>query len=128
MSYSIYLQRFSHGDAAPMDDDLGHALLAPYVVSAKPEHGFIRIRANDGGEATLYTSEGSIMVNRFAWGGILDIVAELARQLRAVILLPEGIAILSTAEDRSHLPAELQADAVVIDLSGTAIQRVIKNV
>ncbi|MBY8882021.1 hypothetical protein [Actinacidiphila acidipaludis] len=127
MSYSIYLQRFSHGDAAPMDDGLGHAVLAPYVVSRKPEDGFVRIRANDGGEATVYASQGSIMVDRFAWGAVLDIVAELVRDLRAVILLPEGVAILSTADDRSHLPAELQADAVVIDLSGTAIQSVIEN-
>jgi hypothetical protein len=31
------------------------------------------------------------MVNRFAWGGILDIVADLVKRLEAVILLPEGV-------------------------------------
>jgi hypothetical protein len=79
-------------------------------------------------ELLVYASPGSIMVNRFAWGGILDVVAKLVERLEAVILLPEGVAILGTAEDRLHLPVELQADAVVVDLSGAAIQGVIESV
>ncbi|WP_164835999.1 hypothetical protein [Actinacidiphila soli] len=128
MSYSIYVQRFAHGDVAPMDDERGQVLLAPHVVAGEPDYGFIRIRASDGGEADVYTSPGSIMINRFAWGGILDIVAELVERLEAVILLPEGVAILGTAEGRSHLPVELRADAVVVDLSGANIQGVIESV
>lgn len=127
MSYSIYVQRFAHGDAAPMDDERGQVLLAPHVVAREPEYGFVRIRASDGGEADVYASPGSIMVSRFAWGGILDIVADLVERLGAVILLPEGVAILGTAQDRSHLPVELQTDAVVVDLSGAAIQGVIES-
>lgn len=127
MSYSIYIQRFAHGDAAPMDEERGRLLLAPYVVARKPEYGFVRIRASDDGEADVYANSGSIMVSRFAWGGILDIVADLVERLEAVILLPEGVAILATAEDRSHLPVDLQADAVVVDLSGAAIQGVIES-
>jgi hypothetical protein len=71
---------------------------------------------------------GSIAVNRFARGEILDIVAELVERLDAVILLPEGVAILGSAANRLHLPMELQADAVVVDLSGAAIQAVIEGV
>jgi hypothetical protein len=58
VSYSIYVQRFAHGDAAPMDDELGHALLAPHVVSSQPEYGFVRIRASDDGEADIYAKSG----------------------------------------------------------------------
>jgi hypothetical protein len=110
-----------------MDDELGQALLAPHVVAREPEHGFMHIRAGDGGEAIVYASPGSIMINRFSWGGILDIVADLVTALGAVILLPEGVAILGLAEDRQHLPVELQADAVVVDLSGAAIESVIES-
>ena len=127
MSYSLYIQRFAHGDAAPMDDKRLE-FLAPHVVAREPDHGFVLIRASDGGEAHVYASPGSIMINRFAWGGILDIVADLVERLKAVILLPEGVAILGTAEDRSHLPVELRADAVVVDLSGATIQGVIESV
>lgn len=128
VSYSIYVQRFAHGDAAPMDDELGQALLAPHVVATEFEYGYQRIQASDGGEADVYKSPGSIMFNRFAWGGILEIVAELVARLSAVILLPEGVAILRSADDRAHLPVELAADAVVVDLSGAAIQAVIESV
>jgi hypothetical protein len=111
-----------------MDDQLGHEILAPHVVSRQPEYEFVRIQAADGGQADVYESPDCIMVNRFAWGEILDIVAELVKRLDAVILLPEGVAILGAAEQRLHLPIELQADAVSIDLSGTAIQAVIERV
>lgn len=128
MSYSIYVQRFVQGDAAPLNDELGQTLLAPHVVAREPEYGFVRIRASDGGEADVYMGPGGIMVNRFAWGGVLDIVAELAERLEAVILLPEGVAILGAVEGRAHLPVELRADAVVVELGGTAVQGVIETV
>lgn len=126
MSYAIWIQRFAHGDAAAMDDERGQEILAPYVVERKPEHGFLRIRASDGGDAAIYATPGSIMVDRFSPGGILDIIADMVQRLEAVILLPEGVAIVRSEEDRSHLPAELRADAVIIvDLCGAAILNVI---
>jgi len=126
VSYGIYVQRFAHGDAAPMDDALGRELLAPYVVSSRPEFGFTRIRASDGGQADVHASPGSIAVSRFAWGGILDIVADLAERLDAVVLLPEGVAVLGAAEQRRHLPVELRADAVV-GLSRAALRAAIEE-
>jgi hypothetical protein len=50
------------------------------------------------------------MVDRFAWGGMLDIVAQLAQLPAAAVLLPDGVAILGAAEHRPHLPMELRAD------------------
>jgi hypothetical protein len=61
VSYSIYVQRFADGDAAPMDDELGQVLLAPLVVAREPEYGFLRIRASDGGEADVYTSSSDVL-------------------------------------------------------------------
>ncbi len=111
-----------------MDDELGRELLAPHVVTSHPEYGFARIRAGDGGQADVYASPGSIVVSRFTWGGILDIVAELVERLDAVVLLPEGVAVLGVEEHRSHLPMELQEDAVVVHFGGAAIQAVIEGV
>lgn len=104
-----------------MDDGLAQALLAPYVVVSDPSHGFVSIQAGDGGEADVYANPGRVMIDHFAPGGILDIVAGLAERLGAVILLPEGAAMVGSAEDRAHLPVELQTEAVVVDLSGAAI-------
>ncbi|SEN15831.1 hypothetical protein [Actinacidiphila rubida] len=127
MSYSVFVQRFAHGDAAPMDDALAQELLAPYVVRSEPEFGFVRIAASDGGRADVYASPGSLMVSRFSWGGILDVLAGLVERLDAVLLLQEGVAVLATAGQRAHLPPELQPDAVVVDLTGAAVRAVIEG-
>jgi hypothetical protein len=110
-----------------MDGGSALSLLTPYVVDRDSRHGFVRIRANDGGQAGVYMSPDSFVVNRFSSGGILDIVADVVIQLRAMVLLPEGVAILTTEEDRPHLPAELRNAAVVADLSGATLQGVIDS-
>lgn len=128
MSYGIFLQRFADGDAAPMDDALGRSLLAPHVVRSRPEHDFVRIRAADGGQADVHTSPGCIMVSRFAAGGILDLVATLAVRLDAVVLLPDGTAVLPAEAHRPHLPPELRAAATTPHpLTGAALLSAIQR-
>ncbi|WP_069885872.1 hypothetical protein [Streptomyces luteocolor] len=85
------------------------------------------IRGADGGEAGVYINDGSITVDRFTPGKVLDIVAELAERLDAVILLQDGIALLTQASNREDLPTELQPDAVTISPNGPAIHDVIAS-
>lgn len=125
MSYSIFLQRFVQGEPAPLDEAATLEVLRPFIVAQDSTSIFIR--AQDGSEADIYRDSSGLMIDRPEWGGIFDIVAEMINRLEVVLLLPGGPTILRSEADRSHLPNEFQDDAIVVELSGSAIQRVIKG-
>lgn len=131
MSYGLYLQRFEHGESAAMDAMAFWALVTPWVVANAPEHGFAQLRMEDGCEADVYVpgSEAKltgISFTHFATGAFLDLVAQLARPPGAVVILQEGIALLSTPQEQAHLPEQLQHMGRVVTLTGTAIQATIE--
>ncbi|MFI6054793.1 hypothetical protein ACIBCO_32490 [Streptomyces violascens] len=82
----------------------------------------IWIRADDGGDAELIASDSGILVDRPASSQILGIIAELVTQLGAVIIDPRDGMFICRDEERAHLPAEFQQDAVVIEMTGPAVQ------
>ncbi|GAA2021302.1 hypothetical protein GCM10009839_17800 [Catenulispora yoronensis] len=131
MSYSIWLRRFDRGNTVPMDQATFQTVTSPHVARQEPEHNFLLLRMPDGGEADVYAntdpdgSLGSVMLTHFCRGLVLGVVAELANALEAAVLLQEGIALVSSADQRANLVPELQQDAVIIELSGEAIQAVI---
>lgn len=135
MSYSIYLLRFDHGNPVSMDRAVFEALTAPYAQTRKPEYEFLTLRMPDGGDATVYcglepdgTLAGtlaSVMLTHFSPGAVLDLVADLALALRAAVVLQEGVAIVADPDQRDHLVPDLQPSAVVVELTGAAIQAVI---
>ncbi|MFC8722901.1 hypothetical protein [Kitasatospora sp. NPDC057198] len=131
MSYSLYLIRFEHGNAAVMDGGLFDEVIGPHVVKREPEHGFVQIRAEDGGEADIYaaTEAGlgliSIMVSHFSPGPVLDLVSDLAIRLDAEIVLQEGATLVSADGRLEHLPEDLRHDAEVVGLSGAELQAAI---
>ncbi|MFC7262690.1 hypothetical protein [Streptomyces lutosisoli] len=95
-----------------------------------PEHGVVQLRMGDGGEADVYFSGSEskltgVSFTHFATGAFLDLVAQLAGSLGAVVILQEGITLLATPEDRAHLPEQLQHMARVGTLTGAAIQAAI---
>ncbi|MEV6028873.1 hypothetical protein [Streptomyces sp. NPDC052036] len=60
-----------------------------------PEHGIIQLRMEDGGEADVYYSRAeskltSVSFTHFATGALLDLVAQLATSLQAVVIPQEG--------------------------------------
>ncbi|WP_435131654.1 hypothetical protein [Actinacidiphila sp. bgisy144] len=134
MSYSLYLIRFEHGDAAAMDGELFDEVIGPHVVKREPEHGFVQIRTEDGGEADLYATANagpalmSIMVSCFSSGPVLDVVAGLANRLDAAIVLQEGVALVSETDRWNDLPEVLRQDAKVVGLCGDAIQAAINGI
>lgn len=131
MSYSLYLIRFETGAAVGMDAELFQHLIGPYVVKREPEHSFLQLRVADGGEADVYASTGteleltSIMVTHFPRGRVLDLIARLADQLGAAVVLEEGVALVSERGRRAHLPLDLQPGAEVIGFTGAAIEAAI---
>ena len=92
MSYSIWLQRFEDGSAAPMDFDAFEAVTAAHVHRREPQHGFLMLRMPDGGEADIYATRepdgtlAAVMLTHFSPGAVLDRAAELARVLGAVVV------------------------------------------
>ncbi|GAA3660758.1 hypothetical protein ACG5V6_27900 [Streptomyces chitinivorans] len=131
MSYSLYLMRFKHGEAVTMDGELFDEVIGPCVVKREPEHGFVLVRAEDGGEADVYATSGaelgltSVVASHFSPGLVLDVIARLARRLGAVVVLQEGVALVPAGGRLEDLPEEIRPDAQVLTLSGAAIQAAI---
>ena len=127
MSYSLYLIRFSGGDAVAMDERRFEKLIGPHVVRYNSAHGLFELCTDDGDRADVYARPASefelmgITVARLPGVAFLDLVAQLALQLDATIVLPEGDALIMRAEQQRQLPADLTANVVVIEPTGAAI-------
>lgn len=127
MSYSLYLIRFSGGDAVAMDERLFDELVSAFVVRRDPRSGLVEVMTRDGDGALFYArseSEAALMgitVSRVPGVAVLDLLAQLAVRLDATIVLPEGNALIMRAEQRGHLPSDLTDKVAVIEPTGSAI-------
>lgn len=113
MSYDVFFQGFKGGDAASGGGDVVRSMLAPYVTQSEPEHSFVRIEVEDGG-ADVYLSDDHVMVNHVGGSAAWDLLVRAAAAASWTILLPDGPALLAAESQRSELPAELAATALVI--------------
>lgn len=121
MGYGISLHRFVEGEPESLDERVTREVLAPHAVNADQDSEEMLIRAADGGEAEVTVSADGISVHRFASGAVLDIVAELADRLGAAIVAPDGV-LVSGEEQRANLPEGLRNGAVVVEMTGPALQ------
>jgi hypothetical protein len=128
VSYDVFVCRFVNGEPASLDQQVVNEVLAPYVTERDPEHGFLHLKAGDGGEADIYAnSETSIMINHFGVGEIMDVVADLLKRLEAVLVLPGGTVVLHRAEDRAHLSQSFRDEwSVVVASTGEKITEAIR--
>lgn len=127
VSYDVFLFRFQNGDTTDINASHLMPLVKPFIISREEEHDYARLRAPDGGEADLYgvgEDADSLMFSRWSWGGICDLMANLARELDMVIIPPDRPAMIAGEQQRSHLPEEFVTEAVVVH-TGVDIQRVI---
>ncbi|MET9378049.1 hypothetical protein ABZX98_28625 [Streptomyces sp. NPDC002992] len=128
MSYSVFLLRFVDGEVVALDAERFRQVTEPYVVAGGPEGGFSQLRAEDGGEADLYHESQNeagmscVTATHFARGAMLGVLARLAAALGASIVPQSGGALIFHEDDRRHLPADLQAKAVVIAPTAEAFQ------
>ncbi|MFI6055546.1 hypothetical protein ACIBCO_36355 [Streptomyces violascens] len=122
MGYGLSLHRFVDGEAETLDERVIREVLAPHAVNADQDDNELLVRASDGGEAEVNVSADGVSVHRFPPGGILDIVAELADRLGAVIALPDGF-LLGAEAQRADLPDGLRETAVVVEMTGPGLQR-----
>jgi hypothetical protein len=126
VSFELFVQGFSGGDAAPMPSS-AFDVFRPHVDRTTPEFHYWHIRTPDGGNADIYAhvapdSFDSLMISRFSVGSPLDLLAEFAIRAGAVILAPGGPAMLTAEVQREHLPGNFQRDAIVVR-TGDDIER-----
>ncbi|MET7368706.1 hypothetical protein ABZS61_23195 [Streptomyces sp. NPDC005566] len=128
MSYSIYLLRFVEGEVVALDVERFRQATTPYVVEGRPEEGFSRLRAEDGGETDLDHAfrgeEGMscVTATHFARGAMSGVLARLAAALGASIVPQDGGVLIFQEDDRVHLPADLQGRAFVIAPTAEAFE------
>ncbi|MFH9711930.1 hypothetical protein ACH4MW_15985 [Streptomyces luteogriseus] len=130
MSYSPSIYKFIDGGDMPVAPDLELvlAVLEPHDVGdpqlAVGEGGSLRfwVRASDGSEAEISADETGILVERPQPGEVFAILAELAVKLRAVIIDPSSGRAVCRAEERTQLPADMQEEVIVIDMTGEALE------
>ncbi|MFF2384574.1 hypothetical protein [Streptomyces sp. NPDC058108] len=131
VSYSPSIYKFLEGGdmPVPLDMDVVRAVLSPHDVGDPQltvlEDGHLQywIRAADGSEAEIFADESGISVERpHSGSGVFAIVAELAARLQAVIIEPSEGVFLCGTEAHAHLPANMREEAVLIEMTGEALE------
>lgn len=108
MSFDIFVQGFTAGDARDLHPTSLRVALAPYL-DADRTH----VRVGDD-NAEIYLSETSFMVTHVEGDAIWDVLVEVARRCDLVIM-PVGCPVaLIDAEQRIELPHELRDSTVVV--------------
>jgi hypothetical protein len=122
--------KFVDGGETPVLLDLAlvRAVLEPHDVGDPQltvgEDGNLAfwIRALDGSEAEIFADQQGIEVHRPHAGGVFGIVAQLVSRLGAVVIDPSRAGVVCRAEEHPHLPAGMQDDAIVIEMTGEALE------
>ncbi|MER5913692.1 hypothetical protein ABT124_25205 [Streptomyces sp. NPDC001982] len=130
MSWSPLIYKFVDGGEVPVPLDMAlvRAVLEPHHVEdpqlTVAEDGTLQfwIRASDGSEAELFAHENGILVSRPQADGVFGIIAELVSRLGAVIIDPSEGGVVCRAEEHAHLPAGMRDDAIVIEMTGEAVE------
>ncbi|WP_405779166.1 hypothetical protein [Streptomyces sp. NBC_00859] len=131
MSYSIFMLRFVDGETVALDAERLRQVIEPYVVAGGPEEAFSQLRAADGGEADLYHESSRengmpcVTATHFARGTMYGVLARLAAALGASVLPQGGGALIFHENDRRHLPAGLQGEALVVAPTAEALRAAI---
>ncbi|WP_416970971.1 hypothetical protein [Streptomyces sp. 4F14] len=128
MSWGPSIYRFAEGgeSTVPPDPAVVRDVLGPYAV-VEPSDAEYWVRAEDGGEAEFFVDAYGITVERPQPGGVFGLVAELAVRLGAVVVEPGGHVACRAQEDVARLPESLREGAIVIEMTGPALEAALTN-
>jgi hypothetical protein len=125
VSFDVLFQRFRDGDADPGGGKQMREVLAPYIVSERPEHDFALIEFGDG-SADVYLDQFGMMANHISGIDPWDLLVRGARAADWVIL-PVGCPTCITDESqRAQLPDVLD-QAVTLVTTGAQLLAVIRS-
>lgn len=130
MSFDIYVQAFTNGNAASRPSDAVRALLLEHATAHDQAGGFVQITYN-GASADVYglPEEGSaldgLMFNHVE-DAAFELIVKAAQEADAVVM-PVGCAVCVTSESQlAHLPAELR-EVVQVVRSGAELRAAISQ-
>ncbi|WP_405987150.1 hypothetical protein [Streptomyces sp. NBC_00872] len=119
----LFVLRYRNGEPEPLDMELVREVLEPYIVEADEDlMNGVLMRTADGYEVNVDVNEVSVGVNRFPPGQFFDVLAELVGRLGASVLPMDRPTILREEGDRAHLPETAQESAVVVRMTGPALE------
>lgn len=122
----MFVSRYQDGRAVSLPVAAFDAVFRPYVAGFEPEYHCWNICAEDGSEGDLYADVTPEAVDDLwvthAGDGVIELLIEFAKQADGVVSSSFGPALLTAEDQRRHLPAADQADAVVIGSSAEMTQ------
>ncbi|MEU6343479.1 hypothetical protein ABZ883_21360 [Streptomyces sp. NPDC046977] len=127
MSRTMFILAYENGEPKPLDMDLLKEVLKPYVVKADENFQDALIQLADGYQAELDINEVCIGISRFPPGQFFDVLAELVDRLGATVIPMDRPTILRREGDRSSLPPEGRENAVVVRMTGQALETFISG-
>lgn len=119
----LFVLRFRSGEPEPLDLDAVREVLGPYAVGggADPLEGLL-VRTADGREVEVDVDRLCVGVARFPPGHFSDLLAALVDRLGASVLPCDRPALLRAEADRRHLPGAAREEAVVVPMTGRAVE------
>ena len=127
MSFDVFVQSFSKGDASTAGADAVRAVLAPYAADSA-QSGFARLVTSDGG-ADLYGYDdlgSGFMVNHISGDEVWDIVVQAAAA-SGLAIIPAGCPTCVTSESTTaDLPSELASDVRLVE-TGVELRSVVEE-
>jgi hypothetical protein len=125
VSFDVFLQGFSSGQAATGQPDAALRVLAPFFVEA-PSDGYVVLETTDGSADIYGVGRDSLMVTHASGEQVWDLLFATAVAAGWVVM-PVGCPVCVTSEDQvSQLPEEL-SKAVAVVTSGAGILNVIRQ-
>lgn len=125
VSFDVFFQGFSNGEASPGGGSLMRAVLAPYIKREEPEHGFLMVEIGDG-SADLYLDDDDMMANHISGRDPWDPLVQGA-EAAGWVIMPVGCPTCLTRDDQVRdLPDPLR-DAVAVVRSGADLVQVIES-
>ena len=118
VSYDVFVTGFARGELSSLDTHALARLWANHLVS--DNDGAARLVFNDG-SAEVYGADDpatGFMVTHAAGRDVWNLLADIAVQCGATILLSDGLVLIGSPDLRHELPDELSHDAVVISTGG----------
>ena len=120
MSFDVFVKGIAGGEISSLDTHALARLWANHLVS---DNGGVPRLVFDDGDAEIYGADdpaNGFMVTHASGCEVWDLLAEIAVQCGATILLPDGLALIGSPSLRRELPNELAQGAVVVS-TGTEI-------
>ncbi|MFF3769789.1 hypothetical protein [Streptomyces sp. NPDC002232] len=123
MSRMLFVLRYRDGEPEPLDMKLVREVLEPYLVAAGEDltEGVL-IRTADGHEVDVDVNDVCVSVSRFPTGQFFDILARLVDRLGAAVLSSDRPVVIREERDRAGLSEDIREGAVVVAVTGPALE------